>query len=201
EGVKVRLTARAGSDAAARALLDAEEREVRSLLGSRVFGADDETMEAVIGSLLGRQGLSLGLAESLTGGLLASRLVAVPGASAWFRGSVVAYDAGVKHRVLGVPEGPVVSEKAAAAMAHGAARVLGADIGIGITGVAGPDPQEGVAPGTVLVGLGVGPSTEVVRLQLPGDRERVRQHAALCALDVLRRRLSERPAGPDAVNP
>ncbi|MDQ3680806.1 MAG: competence/damage-inducible protein A [Actinomycetota bacterium] len=196
EGVKVRLTAKAGSDAAARVLLDAEEREVRSLLGTRVFGADDETMEAVIGSLLGRRGLSLGLAESLTGGLLASRLVGVPGASAWFRGSVVAYDAGVKHGVLGVPVGPVVSEEAAAAMAEGAARVLGADVGLGITGVAGPDPQEGVAPGTVFMGLRVGPSTRTARFLLPGDRERVRQHAALSALDVLRRDLSERSAGP-----
>ena len=93
------------------------------------------------------------MAESLTGGLIASRLVNVPGASAWFRGGVVAYDSQVKFDVLGVPAGPVVTEAAAAAMAEGPRRVTGADVGLGITGVAGPDDQEGVAPGTVFVGL------------------------------------------------
>ena len=93
------------------------------------------------------------MAESLTGGLIASRLVNVPGASSWFRGGVVAYDSQVKFDVLGVPAGPVVTEPAAAAMAEGAARVTGADVGLGITGVAGPDDQEGVAPGTIFVGL------------------------------------------------
>ncbi len=193
EGIKVRLTAKAETEPVARSVLDAEEREVRLLLGSLVFGVDHETMEGVVGSLLSRHGLSLGLAESLTGGLVASRLVSVPGASAWFRGSVVAYDSAVKHEVLGVPEGPVVSEAAAGAMAEAAARVLGADVGLGLTGVAGPDSQEGAASGTVFVGLTIDASTEVTRLDLPGDRERVRQYAAMAALDLLRRCLSERP--------
>ncbi len=192
-GIEVRLTAKAKSEGAVRSLLDAEESEVRASMGSLVFGVDDQTMEVVVGTLLVRHGLSLGLAESLTGGLVASRLVSVPGASAWFRGSVVAYDSRVKRHVLGVPDGPVVSESAARAMAEGAARVLGADVGLALTGVAGPDPQEGVAPGTVLVGLTVDASTEVTRVQLPGDRELVRQHAAMGALDLLRRHLSERP--------
>lgn len=193
EGIKVRLTAKAETDAAARSVLHAEEGEVRALLGSLVFGADDETMEAVVASLLGRHGLSLGLAESLTGGLVASRLVSVAGASAWFRGSVVAYDSGAKHDVLGVTVGPVVSEAAGRAMAEGVARVLGADVGLALTGVAGPDPQEGVEPGTVFVGLTIDASTEMTRLRLPGDRERVRQYAAMEALDLLRRKLTRRP--------
>jgi len=195
-GIKVRLIAKAKTEAAARSLLDVEEREVRAILGTIVFGADDETMESVVGSLLSRHGLSLGLAESLTGGLVASRLVSVPGASAWFRGSVVAYDSGVKHDVLGVPEGPVVSEAAARAMAEGAARVLEAEVGLALTGVAGPDRQEGAEPGTVFIGLAVDASTEVIRLHLPGDRERVRQYAAMAALDLLRRHLSERSGAP-----
>jgi len=197
-GIEVRLTARAETRAAARSLLDAEERAACAVLGPLVFGVDGETMEAAVGSHLSGHGLSLGLAESLTGGLVASRLVSVPGASAWFRGSVVAYDSEVKHEVLAVPEGPVVSEAAALAMAEGAARALRADVGLALTGVAGPDPQEGVEPGTVFVGLAVDASTEVTRLQLPGDRERVREYAAMAALDLLRRRLSERsdvPAG------
>jgi nicotinamide-nucleotide amidase len=195
-GIKVRLIAKAKTESAARSLLEVEEREVRAILGTIVFGADDETMESVVGSLLSRHGLSLGLAESLTGGLVASRLVSVPGASAWFRGSVVAYDSGVKHDVLGVPEGPVVSEPAVRAMAEGAARVLEAEVGLALTGVAGPDRQEGAEPGTVFIALAMDASTEVIRLRLPGDRERVRQHAAMAALDLLRRHLSERSGAP-----
>jgi nicotinamide-nucleotide amidase len=130
------------------------------------------------------------VAESLTGGLIASRLVNVAGASAWFRGGVVAYHEQVKFDVLGVPEGPVVSEKAAAAMAEGVCRVVGSDVGLGITGVAGPDDQEGVAPGSIFVGLRLpdGP-TATRELHLPGDRERVRQYGAISALDLLRRAL------------
>jgi nicotinamide-nucleotide amidase len=194
EGLKVRLTGRARTEAAVLALLDAEEHAVRSVLteklGDIVFGVDDESMEQGVATVLLARGLSLGVAESLTGGLIASRLVDVPGASRWFRGGVVAYDSAVKHRVLGVPEGPVVTEAAAGAMAEGACAVLGADVGLGITGVAGPDDQEGVTPGTVFVGLALPSHQPVTRqLRLPGDRVRVRQYAAISALDLLRRAL------------
>jgi PncC family amidohydrolase len=155
-----------------------------------VFGVDDESMEVAVAQRLIARGLSFGVAESLTGGLIASRLVNVPGASAWFRGGVVAYDTRVKFDVLGVPEGPVVTESAAAAMAQGAARVTGADVGLGITGVAGPEEQEGVDPGTVFVGLSLpGQPAQTRELRVPGDRERVRQYAAISALDLLRRTL------------
>jgi nicotinamide-nucleotide amidase len=154
-----------------------------------VFGVDEETMESAVASLLVLESRTLGLAESLTGGLAAARLVNVPGASSWFKGAVVCYDSAVKHSVLGVPEGPVVTASAARAMADGARRVLGADVGLGITGVAGPEEQDGQKPGTVFVGLAVGEDTEAVELHLPGDRERVRQYATISALDLLRRRL------------
>ncbi len=194
EGIKVRLTARARSAGEAAALLDAEEREVRavlaSTLGDVVFGLDEVTMEQALAAVLLERGLTLGVAESLTGGLIASRLVAVVGASTWFRGGVVAYDSAVKHAVLGVPEGPVVREEAAVAMAQGARRVLGADVGLGITGVAGPDPQEGVAPGTVYVGLSAPGAGDLSRvLRVPGDRQRIREYSAISALDLLRRTL------------
>ena len=194
EGIKVRITARARTTDDVTALLDKEETEVRRAiterLGDLVFGVDDETMEMAVASRLIARGFTFGVAESLTGGLIASRLVNVPGASSWFRGGVVAYDAQVKFDVLGVPPGPVVTEAAAAAMAEGATRVLGADVGLGITGVAGPDDQEGVAPGTVFVGLSLpGEATQTRRLQVPGDRERVRQYGAISALDLLRRAL------------
>jgi nicotinamide-nucleotide amidase len=136
------------------------------------------------------EGLTLGLAESLTGGLASSRLVNVPGASRWFRGSVVSYASEVKFNILEVPEGPVVSEAAAIAMAEGARRVLGADVGLSITGVAGPDPQDGQPPGTVFVGLALPKADpEAVAFTVPGDRDRVRQYATIAALDLLRRRV------------
>jgi nicotinamide-nucleotide amidase len=192
EGIKVRITAKAGNEADARTLLDAEEVEVRALLGETVFGVDDESMEHAVGALLLSRGLTLGLAESVTGGLVTSRLVNVPGASAWLRGSVVAYDTAVKHDVLGVGDAPAVSEETAREMAVGARRVLSSDLGLAITGVAGPTPQDGVAVGTVWCGLaGPGSSVDAVRLQLPGDRERIRQFAAISVLDVLRRRMLE----------
>ena len=192
EGIKVRITAKAATEADARALLDAEEAEVRALLGETVFGVDDQSMEHAVGALLAERGLTLALAESVTGGLVASRLVNVPGASAWLRGSVVAYDTAVKHDLLGVGDGPAVSEETAREMAAGARRVLGSDVGLAVTGVAGPTPQDGVAVGTVWCGLaGPGPSLEAVRMQLPGDRERIRQFAAISVLDVLRRRMLE----------
>ena len=126
------------------------------------------------------QGLTFGVAESLTGGLIASRLVNVPGASSWFRGGVVAYDSQVKFDVLGVPTGPVVTESAAAAMAEGAARVTGADVGLGITGVAGPDDQEGVAPGHGVrrppPPRPAGPDPRAAGPRRPGTRAPVRGH-------------------------
>ena len=199
EGIKVRITARARTLNDVIDLLDKEEAEVRRAieerLGDIVFGVDDETMEVAVAQRLVARGLTFGVAESLTGGLIASRLVNVPGASAWFKGGVVAYDSEVKFDVLGVPAGRVVTEPAAAAMAEGARSVTHADVGLGITGVAGPEDQEGVAPGTVFVGLALpGRPSESRQLRLPGDRERVRQYGAISALDLLRRALDAEPA-------
>ena len=190
EGIKVRITAKATDAPAAAAMLQAEEANVRALAGDHVFGVDEETMESAVAALLSLRGASLALAESVTGGLVAARLVNVPGASSWFRGGVVSYASEVKHEVLGVPDGPVVSEAAARAMAEGARRVLRADVGLAVTGVAGPEEQDGQRPGTVIVGLALGQAPpEAVALHLPGDRDRVRQYSAISALDLLRRRL------------
>jgi nicotinamide-nucleotide amidase len=134
------------------------------------------------------------VAESLTGGLIASRLVNVEGASRWFRGGIVSYATEVKQTLLGVPEGPVVSEAAAIAMADGARAQLGSTVAISVTGVAGPASQDEQPPGTVFVGLAIeGRPTTAVHLHLPGDRPRVRQYSAISALDALRRALLEHP--------
>jgi PncC family amidohydrolase len=114
----------------------------------------------------------------------------VPGSSGWFRGCIVAYDSAVKHALLGVSPGPVVSAEAAEQMALGARSALGSDVGLGITGVAGPDGQDGQGPGTVFVGIALPGAAPVShQLHLPGDRDRVRQFSAISALDILRRAL------------
>ena len=194
EGIKVRLTAKAVDEAVATTVLDREEIEVRKLItaafGDIIFGVDDETMESTIASLLLERSLSLAVAESVTGGLIASRLVNVSGASTWFRGGVVCYASEVKYDVLGVDEGPVVSQGAAIQMATGVAALLKADVGVSVTGVAGPNPQDDHPVGTVFVGVAIpGAEPFAVSLHLPGDRPRIRQYSAISALDALRRGL------------
>ncbi|HEX7165789.1 MAG TPA: competence/damage-inducible protein A [Acidimicrobiales bacterium] len=191
EGIKVRITAKAPDAESARDILAAEEAQVRALLGDIVFGVDAETMEDAVGHLLRAGGLTLSVAESLTGGLVGSRLTNVVGASEWFRGCVVSYASEVKFDLLGVPEGPVVSEDAAKAMAVGVRKVLGADVGIAVTGVAGPAEQDGQPAGTVFFGIALpgDDQGEARHARLPGDRERVRQYATISLLDLLRHRL------------
>ncbi|MEJ7844865.1 MAG: competence/damage-inducible protein A [Acidimicrobiales bacterium] len=190
EGLKVRLTVKAGDEAAANAVLDVEEAELRAILGDIVFGLDDVTMETAVARLLEARGLTLAVAESVTGGMIAARLTDVAGVSAVLRGGVVAYSSEVKTAVLGVPAGPVITEAAARAMADGVRRALGADVGLATTGVAGPDEAEGRPAGTVIVGLALGEVVEAVELRLPGNRRGVRELGTISALDLLRRRLT-----------
>ena len=193
EGIKVRLTARGDDAEHAARLLGEEEVLIRALISERfgdiMFGVDDETMEDAVASRLRARGLTLAVAESVTGGLIASRLVNVAGASQWFRGGVVSYASEVKFELLGVTPGPVVSASAAQEMAAGVRRVLGADVGLSVTGVAGPEEQDGQPAGTVFIGVAVGERVDHVRVHLPGDRPRVRAYSAISALDALRRTL------------
>ena len=196
EGLKVRLTAKAATAAEAAAILDAEEAAVRAAIGEQVvFGTDDETMESAVLDLCRRAGLTLATAESLTGGMIAARLVAVPGASDVFRGSLVTYAAETKRRLLGVPAGPVVSEQAVQAMAAGACEQLGADCSLAVTGVAGPAPADGEAPGTVWMATSVHGEVVAHRHVFPFDRERTRQFTTIGVLNLLRLRLLARAAG------
>ncbi len=191
EGIKVRITAKAASDADAKTMLAGEERLVREILGTSVFGVDAETMESVVIDKLRRVGLSLAVAESLTGGLLGARITDVPGASDVFRGGLVSYASDLKRELLGVSEGPVVSEPAATEMAAGARRLLGADVGLATTGVAGPAEQDGHPVGTVFVAVALGEHVHARRLQLGGNRKQIRQFTVISVLDLLRRRLAE----------
>jgi nicotinamide-nucleotide amidase len=192
EGLKVRLTAKAATDAELDALLADGEARVRAIAGPIVFGVDDQTMESVVLDLLVAQGLRLATAESLTGGMIGTRLTEVPGSSRAFMGSIVAYDGEVKRSLLGVSEGPVVSEEAVRAMALGACERLGADVSVAVTGVAGPDPQEGQEPGTVWMATCVDGEVQAVRTRWPFDRTRIRQFTVITVLDALRIRLLAR---------
>ncbi|MEJ7799467.1 MAG: competence/damage-inducible protein A, partial [Ilumatobacter sp.] len=174
-GLKVRLTAKAASSARCHELLDEWEARLRTEIGDLVYGVDAQSMESVVLDLLADRGWSLGLAESVTGGLVGARITDVPGSSRVFRGSIVSYATEVKQTVLGVSDGPVVSESAALEMAHGARRVLGADVGLALTGVAGPAEQDGQPAGTLCIGL-VWPDGALTRtVRLPGQREQMRQ--------------------------
>lgn len=137
--------------------------------------------------LLATGNLTIATAESLTGGLLCSDLVSVPGASHAVLGGVVSYATEVKVRVLGVPGDlvathGVISAECAAAMAQGARVHLGADVGVSTTGVAGPDSQEGQPVGTVFIGVSLGEGVHTMRYEFAGDRQQIREAAVAAAI-------------------
>lgn len=184
--IKVRITAKAPSVAIAEELIAPVEKEVRSRLGTSVFGADDETIERVVLGMLEERGWTIGTAESVTGGALAWRLTSTPGASKAFSGSVVAYRDGLKRELLGVEIGEgVVNEETALAMATGARRLLSVDVAVATTGSAGPEPLER-SPGTVVVAVATPGDARARTLTLPGDRERVRAYGTTAALHLVR---------------
>ena len=194
--VTLRLTAKAESRAEAERIMAPVLREVRETLGEVIYGVDVDSLEACVLRLLLNAGKTIATAESCTGGLLSKRLTDVPGASEAFLGGVVAYANAVKTELLGVPAAliaahGVVSEPVARAMAKGARTRLGADFGIGITGIAGPGGGTEEKPvGTVFVALATGAETHVRSLTLGTDRGRVRIMAAHHALDMIRRYLT-----------
>lgn len=193
--IKIRITALAQSDAEARSLIAPVESEVRDLIGDRIFGADDETIERLIRRELELRGWTIGTAESATGGLVGRRLTSLPGASETFRGSVVAYASDLKTSILGVPadtieEHGVVSEATAEAMAQGARSVLEVDVAVAVTGSAGPEPLEQPV-GTMIVAVATPVCSKVRTLHMPGDRERVRAYTATAALHIVLRAIQQ----------
>jgi nicotinamide-nucleotide amidase len=194
EGIKVRLTAKADSQWEADELLSQWETRVRELVGDLVFGLDGETMESVVLGLLQERGWTLGVAESVTGGLVGGRITNVPGSSSVFRGGVISYSSEVKFDLLGVDRGPVVSEEAAVQMALGAQRVIGSDVAVALTGVAGPDEQDGRPAGTLCIGVVLPDGTTYsVTNTLPGLRDQMRMFSVITALSFLRGILLNRP--------
>ena len=159
------------------------------MTSSRAMTIADVAAELV--AVLKERGWTLATAESLTAGLLSATVADVPGASAVLRGGVVVYATDLKHELAGVPPEVLerhgaVSGETARALASGAASRCGADVGLGLTGVAGPDEQEGQPVGTVHVGLCVpGRGVWSQRLELTGDRRRIREGACRAAMDIL----------------
>ncbi|HVR32304.1 MAG TPA: competence/damage-inducible protein A [Acidimicrobiia bacterium] len=190
--IKIRITAKAADVAAAEAMIGPVEAEVRERLGPAIFGTDADTIEPVVARLLEDEGWTVAFAESATGGLVASRFTAVPGVSRVFRGAIVPYAAETKDSVLGVDIADgVVTEEVALALAEAVRARFGADVGVGVTGSAGPASLEREV-GTMMVAV-VTPEGEGVRtLRFPGDRERVRTYTATAALHLARLGISGR---------
>ena len=195
--VRLRATAKAETAQQAEEMLSPVVDEVKALLGPYVYGVDVTGLEAVCSALLLERGLTLATAESCTGGLVARRITALPGASRVYRGGVVSYWTEVKAAVLGVPQEILdahgaVSEETARAMAEGARRITGADIAVSVTGVAGPDPDERGNPvGLVFIGLATPEGTFCRRTESGRrTRDRIQDLSANHALDMVRRYLT-----------
>lgn len=195
DGVHVRIGAKAATEEEARTMITPMEQRVREILGDAIWGADEDTFERMVTQLLKQHNIQLATMESCTGGGLANVLTNVPGISAQFRGGIVSYATEVKE-IMGVDpaiirQHGVVSAETAMAMAVACRERLGADIGIGITGVAGPEPQDGVEVGRVYIALagGAGISNDAVTFLYPSSRENIKRRAITQALMLLRRSL------------
>jgi nicotinamide-nucleotide amidase len=188
-----------GADAeAARSALESVEREIRRRLGVDIFGRDDDTLAEVVGALLLERHLTLSTAESCTGGLLGAAVTGVPGSSAWYRGGLVVYSDALKQDLAGVSSSTLVSagavsEATAVELARGARHRCGSDIGVGVTGVAGPGGGTDQKPvGRVHLALSDADADLHWQMDLPGDRADVRGRSVTVALDRLRRHLLAR---------
>jgi nicotinamide-nucleotide amidase len=195
EGIEIQLLARGATDEEARRTAAAVEREIRDRFPEDLYGVDDETLAEVVGRELRRAGRTLSVAESCTAGLLGGAVTAVPGSSGWFRGGLLVYHDDLKRTLAGVPAETLashgaVSEPVARALAEGVRERCGADMGLGITGIAGPGGGSAEKPvGTVHVALADGSLTEHWGVRLVGDRALIRRRAVVFALDRVRRRL------------
>ena len=193
--IELHLAVRADNAERAGAVLDAATEEIAAALGPTLFARDNRRLEEVVGQMLRERALAVATAESCTGGLLTSRLTDVPGSSDYVERGVICYSNRAKAELLGVPEAMIrehgaVSEPVGLAMARGIRERARTDLGVGITGIAGPTGGTPAKPvGTVVVALAWAGGERVRTLWFPGDREQVKFHASQAALDMVRRHL------------
>ena len=196
EGCDLRITSRGLAPEAADRALDAAVSKLRERVGSFAYGEGDIDLAALVLDLCRARSLRIGVGESCTGGMLGARLTAVAGSSDVVQGGVIAYHNAIKERLLGVPHELLVahgavSEPVARAMAEGARRQTGAEIGVGITGIAGPGGGSDAKPvGTVWIAVDVDGTQRTLHSVMWGNRDEVRYRAAQAALDLIRRMLT-----------
>lgn len=195
DGIHLRIIGRGSTEEEARELIRPVEEGIIAVMGHHVWGYDDDTPEGAVATALTEKGLTLATMESCTGGLLASNITDVPGSSKYFRGGIVTYSNQAKV-ASGVPAEIIevhgaISQETAEAMANAARQRLDADIGIGITGVAGPSEQEGKAVGTVFASISVDQRVKNLALRLPPRRAVVKHRSVTTALVELCRLLNE----------
>ena len=191
DGVHVRLASKALDEATARARIEPVEAAIRALLGDNIWGADEDTFQEAVARLLDSRGLSIAVMESCTGGLLASTITDVPGASRFFRGGLVTYTAEAKIHYGVDPDviesHGVVSNETASAMAAAVRKQFDADIGVGITGVAGPEPHGGQPVGAVCLGVETPDESYATGYTFAQTRAAIKARAVTSALTLIRR--------------
>ncbi len=194
-GVDIRIVAQAATPEQAQSLADRTETVIRQKLGDAVYGVDGQTLEEVVGALLKQRGLKLAVAESCTGGLIAGRITNIPGSSDYFERGAVTYSNEAKTEMLGVSRELIerygaVSSEVAEAVAQGIKQAAKTDLGLSVTGIAGPGGGSEQKPvGLVHMALAAGQGMKTAEHLFPGDREQVRLRACEMALDMVRRHL------------
>jgi nicotinamide-nucleotide amidase len=199
KGVDIRLTTETADEPDSRRRIEELEGKINDRVGKYIYGYDNDTLPQIVGDLLREKRLKVAVAESCTGGLLGKMITDVPGSSDYFAGGIIAYSNESKMKLLSVPQIIIekyggVSEECARYMAEGAARNLEADIGVGVTGIAGPSGGSDEKPvGLLYIGLSVSGKTAGKEFRLGTERERNRERSAVVALDSLRRYLQKSP--------
>jgi nicotinamide-nucleotide amidase len=193
--VHLRITAKCKNEVEANILLNEMEEKITNILNESIYGYDEESLEYVVYKLLKKRNMTLSIAESCTGGMISGRLTNVSGVSSVFMNSIVTYSNEAKMKFINVKEDTLnkhgaVSNETAGEMAIGIMQVSGTDIGLSVTGIAGPEGGTAEKPvGLFYIGVAIGDDVETHRFCYPGSRERMRNIATIKALDILRKKL------------
>ncbi len=192
--IQIHLRARAATPEEAEKILAQVSPAIEELLGDRIYSRNGDSLEAVVGQMLRARGATLSVAESATGGMIGERITSVAGSSDYFLGGFLTYTDDMKVKLLGVDPALIerhtaVSEEVARAMAEGARARTCSTYALSITGEAGPESSTGSPPGTLFLGFASADRSEVRKINVPGDRYRVRMLGAQSALDFLRRQV------------